>query len=882
MPPAEDFGTIFRRELLEFTPGRDIRPINQTERPEDYAAYVQTMAATGADPLAALCLSGGGIRSAAFALGVLQALSRFDALPLFHYLSTVSGGGYIGSWLTAWRHHAANAGGDAAVKAGLDQLRATGAEAPQIAALRADSNYLTPRYGLMSADTWAVLALIVRNLVLNWMVFGPLFLGVLLLPSVALSWIRLVQGVTWASWVYAGLAVVPALSATTSAVVGRWRREGEWLTTRQFVVRVLVPALFVAVFLTLAAAGSTLPSGGLTRPQRWLGVAAGATLYAASWGLGWLHWDSMANRAPKTAWWWLVDALAWTTAGGCAGAMLGFGLDLGAMLIAQGNETLLAVLGVQWCLLSVLIGELAFIGLTSFAPRGDMDREWLARAAGVLSAAAASWTALAAVALYSPTVLPWIAQKAWAWIPTLSLGTLSGAATLVLGGSGKSAAMPGSAQPANPLWTAAPSVAGVVFAVFLAAGLAWVDGLIAPWLEIVPWLPLPGWDKLTVAAALLVAFAYGASYLVNVNRFSLHAMYRNRLVRAFLGAAREPAVGDPEAMRPGADPFTGFAEADNLYLADLASSCPSRLLHVVNITLNVVATKRLAWQERRAESFTVTRLDCGNATVGYRPTKDYSGQPGLTLGTAMAISGAAVSPNMGYHSSPVVSFLLMLFNARLGWWLGNPGRAKYQSAGPQPGLAAELSELAGATTDTGDWVYLSDGGHFENLGLYEMVRRRCRTIVVIDAGADAHYSFEDLGNALRKVFIDQGVGVDFASFKLEPRSDPPVDGLYCAQATIHYPNGAPRGWLLYVKPGYHGDERIDIRNYASEHHDFPHETTLDQWFSESQFEAYRALGAHIMEEICAGQPTRPGPLNVVPIPDLKVFRNRAEAYIRRA
>ena len=99
----------------------------------------------------------------------------------------------------------------------------------------------------------------------------------------------------------------------------------------------------------------------------------------------------------------------------------------------------------------------------------------------------------------------------------------------------------------------------------------------------------------------------------------------------------------------------------------------------------------------------------------------------LTLATAMAISGAAVSPNMGYNSSPLVGMLLSLFNLRLGWWLGNtgtPGAGSYRKEGPQPGFRPALQELAGRTTDDAAWIYLSDGGHFDNLGVYEMVQRR--------------------------------------------------------------------------------------------------------------------------------------------------------------
>ena len=129
------------------------------------------------------------------------------------------------------------------------------------------------------------------------------------------------------------------------------------------------------------------------------------------------------------------------------------------------------------------------------------------------------------------------------------------------------------------------------------------------------------------------------------------------------------------------------AEATGAGKPDSNTFC---LFHVVNITLNVVKATRLAWQERKAESFTVSPLHCGAAYKGYRPSVEYGGTAGhaygMSLGTAMAISGAAASPNMGYHSSTSITLLLALFNVRLGWWLGNPGKEgekTYTGEGPR-------------------------------------------------------------------------------------------------------------------------------------------------------------------------------------------------------
>ena len=199
------------------------------------------------------------------------------------------------------------------------------------------------------------------------------------------------------------------------------------------------------------------------------------------------------------------------------------------------------------------------------------------------------------------------------------------------------------------------------------------------------WLML---KTLLFALAFCWLFAVAASRCVNINRFSLHEIYRDRLTRAFLGASRR--------RRP--DPFTGFDEDDDVQMhelwprrtGDAAAADEWRPFHILNLTLNIVSAKRLAWQERKAASFTVSPLHCGTSSKSnpwnkeggnqhdcaegaYRPSREYGGARGMSLGTAMAISGAAANPSMGYHSSPAITLLLTIFNLRLGWWLGNPG-----------------------------------------------------------------------------------------------------------------------------------------------------------------------------------------------------------------
>ena len=200
---------------------------------------------------------------------------------------------------------------------------------------------------------------------------------------------------------------------------------------------------------------------------------------------------------------------------------------------------------------------------------------------------------------------------------------------------------------------------------------------------------------------------------------------------------------------------------------------------------------------------------------------------------------------------------MTLFNVRLGWWLGNPGALgcdSFRDSAPRSPVRHLIKEALGLTDNTSKYVYLSDGGHFENLGLYEMVLRRARLIVVSDGGCDPDGSLEDLGNALRKIRVDLGVKISFDKFEIFARTD--VEGKklckYCAVGEIDYgavDPGGRKGTLIYLKPALLGNEPRDIYNYARASDQFPHEPTSDQWFSESQFESYRALGLRVIDWI---------------------------------
>jgi hypothetical protein len=380
------------------------------------------------------------------------------------------------------------------------------------------------------------------------------------------------------------------------------------------------------------------------------------------------------------------------------------------------------------------------------------------------------------------------------------------------------------------------------------------------------WLPL----VLQAVVATVLFIGVTTFQHVNINRFSMHAVYRNRLTRAFLGSARN---------RREQDPFTGFDLADNTPLSALSETGNS-LFPVINMTLNITAGTNMAWAERQAASFTATPLASGSAELrhpaqhasetdprgafvstsryaGLETLKDHprkASEAGPGLGSALTVSGAAVSSSWGYHSSRIAAFLMTLSKVRLGVWLPNPAKAtadELRLARPRNSLTALVNEMLGATTDDCQAIYLSDGGHFENLGLYEMFRRRCSLLLVIDAGEDEACSLFDLGNAIRKSEIDLGIRVQMREpMGLYPRSR--LDGdAKCDPAAVGFAvgGGGHTGRLIYLKPSFLPQIPADVKSYGAEHKSFPHEPTLDQWFSESQFESYRMLGRYQMQAL---------------------------------
>ncbi|MGE3177372.1 MAG: patatin-like phospholipase family protein, partial [Vicinamibacterales bacterium] len=898
---------------------------------------------TADEPIVGLAFSGGGIRSATFGLGVLQALHSLGVFRHVDYVSTVSGGGYIGCWLQG-----------AIARARMHGALSTGGNEPRdVRFLRAYSNYLTPHLGLFSGDTWAAVGNSARNLVLNLSVLSLSLLAPLYLPWLAalLFW-RLVPvepATQWPLWVAGALLAlmvgVSTLNMARPLKDGTWAKQGS-LQASPWKVQALVilPSLAAAWLLSTVAWAwarhewlesqtyllDVVLRGGLAFGAIWLVGAVGGYYVGARWrrtardGGAADPADGKSDlRAAIRG--LIVLVLSATFAGMIGTFVLAVSTQAFVGLVRGTHTWLTSLLVFPIAVISLLVTITAHIGLSGHR-LSDETREWFGRVGGLQLLATGLIVVLSALSLAGPYLFPFIAGVAERARMNPSLVTsvvgalwagITGAGVL----AGKSAR---TARGDGGLLERIGSFAPVVFVVgYLVILAALLKAYVPHWLVSVaglrtfhlsdidaalmsitaesgtrPWFdagnvgpvliphagPIPLYEPALVFMSLATAaLAWFVSWRVDLNEFSLHALYRNRIVRCYLGASNEGR---------SAHPFTGFDPSDDLPLAPATTTLPGlgrvaasaadtsaeqtariRPYPLFNVALNLVGGRNLAWQQRKAASFVFSPEYCGfeyrideeneqqrtadpagrrepARCSAYARTVDHAQARGsLTTGLAVATSGAAASPNMGYHSSPTLAFLMTVFNVRLGRWLRNPRWPDvWKDARTGLSLRELICELLGLTTDERAWVYLSDGGHFENLGVYELVRRRCRFILASDAGQDGAVTFEDLGNLIEKCRADFGVDIDIALDGLRPQGARGLSTWHCAIGTIHYdrqdPTEAP-GTLLYLKSTLTGDEPADVLRYAALNPAFPHESTADQFFDESQFESYRALGYHI-------------------------------------
>jgi hypothetical protein len=401
----------------------------------------------------------------------------------------------------------------------------------------------------------------------------------------------------------------------------------------------------------------------------------------------------------------------------------------------------------------------------------------------------------------------------------------------------------------------------------------------------------------TLAIAPVVKLHANAAFVVlivsitfSANANSLHGLYRDRLRDAFLKAGVvKSATGEADKSEDdsvGREPQKAQPESSVLGLREgqfTALNAANAPYIIMNCALNARRSASTDGREnhaaadpvkrgRHAEFFFFSPKYTGSDATGYIKSHKLSERAyDIDIAAATAISGAAISSNMGKVKFTTLSLTLALLNLRLGYWMKNPLHELHEQIPVKWyhwGKLYLLAEMFGLLSTDSPQIYLTDGGHIENLGIYQLLKRRCPIIIVADAEADPKYTFESLSDLERYARIDLGVRIDMdwkhiRDFALATAAggDIPktVDPKFChfAVGKIYYPGiwdaaGHPvqtevEGILLYVKASVTGDEPDYVLDYNRRYSAFPHETTLDQFFSEDQMEAYRALGFHALD-----------------------------------
>src|SRR5262249_33912037 len=247
-------------------------------------------------------------------------------------------------------------------------------------------------------------------------------------------------------------------------------------------------------------------------------------------------------------------------------------------------------------------------------------------------------------------------------------------------------------------------------------------------------------------AAIILATVF-FFFILDINITSPHRHYRKKLGEAYL-------------IQPLANPRPAEPFASNVSLLLSQTTAKGRSpYHLINCALNVPGSRNPKMQGRPADFFVFSQAFCGSPLTGYLPTSQWEEvDQHLDVGTAMAISGAAAAPQMGLGTMRQLTFWLALLNIRLSYWVRSPLQ--------EPGILATptlwhlFQEMFGIAHENGHFINVSDGGHIENLGVYELLRRRCKFIVAIDGEQDAKMTFHALTTLQRLAYIDLGVKID--------------------------------------------------------------------------------------------------------------------------
>lgn len=381
--------------------------------------------------------------------------------------------------------------------------------------------------------------------------------------------------------------------------------------------------------------------------------------------------------------------------------------------------------------------------------------------------------------------------------------------------------------------------------------------------------PWPLWFA-TGAAVLLAIFANLDEVTPN-----MHLFYRERLATIFTGE-RALDTGGTDSFVYVEPPWSV-----NLYLSwmraqDVLRRNEPELARLPKlIVCAAVSLSDAVPPGRHAASFTFERDKCGGPLTRYVPTRALEGRAGpgvLTMPAMMAISGAALAPSMGRRTKPGLRLLMALFNIRLGVWLPNPLQEGGQRASElrlsreesatdaeatvvdpsgaesrlpdtrfrRPGALYVLREALGMNSLRNRYVYVTDGGHWDNLGLVELLRRGCTEIVCFDASGDDARHFHTLSNAISLARSDLNVIITIDTKNLEP-GEGELSPKDVVRGDILYPNGV-RGTLVYAKSVLPVGAPPDLVSFRQVDPKFPNHSTVDQFFDERKYESYRALG----------------------------------------
>jgi hypothetical protein len=769
-----------------------------------------------------LALSGGGIRSATFGLGVIHALAGRKLLGRFDLLSTVSGGGYIGGMLGRLYSRATSAS---------DAIRITKAlgkrETPWFLWwLRANGRYLIPS-GV--SDGLFALAVYLRNLIAIHLELGLLAMVL----GLAMCGLNLL---TW--W---GLDL---------AVLGH---EGmadhlRWLHTWLPVAWLLLPVF----------------------------ALASAALAAAHWSLSWVSRTSL----PTTALYWLGALIGWL---GLSFAFLLLGLT---DRVDGGEQRMVLWVVISLLQLTWLLGVPVAARQWRHAAPAPMPRAMQLEVARSkltqLLAASFRWLAIVA-ALGILDRLAWFVafELQSPYITGAALGLSAAILRSLLSAHTKNSNAP---QPSGPP-TQALSVAGYVllFGVFT-WWVALVHRVVSGSLFMGHTLSFASALQTLVLLALPLlgyAWATGRNFAF-LNLSSLHSFYRARLVRTYLGASNAERFGfaprDPlsilEPVPLGrSHSFAGVSvkdthSGDDVPMKEYRPQDVGGPIHLVNVCVNQTTDPRgkLFNQDRKGLPMCVA--SGGGARMAQQDWQSLNADQAMTLGTWVAVSGAAVAPGMGAASRGGISALTTLTGLRLGYWWNrfsaSEGGRWYSK------LQGLVSESLGVFTGlASEDLFLSDGGHFENTAAYALLAERARFIVIVDCGADPGYGFGDVENLVRKARIDlqteiqflrkadnmaegtEAAKTDWRAFGSLTSLASEVSDECIAVAKVKYQDGSTpeSGVLVVIKPNVTRHMPVDLANYKRENPAFPQQSTADQFFSEAQWESYFRLGAFLGAEL---------------------------------